>query len=156
MCACVHICVRACVRVPACVAAPASSLLPDPFHHHACTLGMQMNCADGVTAHVRTFLHGSARITISIATVAASEALPNEDKQQVCVCAHIPMCVCVWALCLFVVVYACLCVRTTALDLCMLQQMATGQLGIAGLMWPSGAACCPVQSLSAAPCARAF
>jgi len=44
---------------------------------------MQLNCSDGVTAHVRSFLHGSARITISIATVAASEALPNEDKQQV-------------------------------------------------------------------------
>lgn len=43
----------------------------------------QPNCADGVTAHVRTFLHGTARITISIASVAASEALPNEDKQQV-------------------------------------------------------------------------
>jgi len=44
---------------------------------------LQANCSDGVTAHVRSFLHGSARITISIATVAASEALPNEDKQQV-------------------------------------------------------------------------
>lgn len=44
---------------------------------------MQPGCGDGVTAHVRTFMHMGTRITMSCATIAASEALPNEDKQQV-------------------------------------------------------------------------
>jgi hypothetical protein len=33
-----------------------------------------------VTAHVRTFLHGGARITLSIATLPGAEALPGEDR----------------------------------------------------------------------------
>jgi hypothetical protein len=37
-------------------------------------------CGDGVTAHVRTFLHGGARITLSIATLPGAEALPGEDR----------------------------------------------------------------------------
>ena len=40
-------------------------------------------CGEGVTAHVRTFLHGTGRITLSIATLPHGEALPGEEKQQV-------------------------------------------------------------------------
>ncbi|GAX78095.1 hypothetical protein CEUSTIGMA_g5537.t1 [Chlamydomonas eustigma] len=40
-------------------------------------------CGEGVTAHVRTFLHGIGRITLSIATLPHGEALAGEDKQQV-------------------------------------------------------------------------
>eukprot|EP00775_Hariotina_reticulata_P003720 gene3720-3982_t len=40
-------------------------------------------CGDGVTCHVRTFLHGSSRITLSIATLPAAVALPGEERGQV-------------------------------------------------------------------------
>lgn len=40
-------------------------------------------CGDGVTAHVRTFLHADARATLSIATLPASEALPGEERGQI-------------------------------------------------------------------------
>jgi hypothetical protein len=40
-------------------------------------------CGDGVTCHVRTFLHACGRLTMSIATLPAAEALPGEDRGQV-------------------------------------------------------------------------
>jgi hypothetical protein len=40
-------------------------------------------CGDGVTCHVRTFLHGSCRITMSIATLPSHDALPGEERGQV-------------------------------------------------------------------------
>eukprot|EP00798_Chlamydomonas_sp_ICE-L_P025226 gene25226-10872_t len=40
-------------------------------------------CGEGVSSHVRTFLHGNARITMSIATLPPSAALPGEDQQQI-------------------------------------------------------------------------
>eukprot|EP00879_Flechtneria_rotunda_P010433 GHRR01010909.1.p1 GENE.GHRR01010909.1~~GHRR01010909.1.p1 ORF type:complete len:2140 (+),score=1004.14 GHRR01010909.1:414-6833(+) len=40
-------------------------------------------CGDGVSSHVRTFLHGGSRITLSIATLPPSEALPGEERGQV-------------------------------------------------------------------------
>ncbi|KIY91826.1 1-phosphatidylinositol-4-phosphate5-kinase [Monoraphidium neglectum] len=40
-------------------------------------------CGDGVTAHVRTFLHADARVTLSIATLPAGEALPGEERGQI-------------------------------------------------------------------------
>lgn len=43
----------------------------------------QPGCGDGVTCHVRTFLHAGSRITLSIATLPANEALPGEDRGQV-------------------------------------------------------------------------
>jgi hypothetical protein len=41
-------------------------------------------CGYGVTCHVRTFLHGCSRITLSIATLPSSDALPGEERGQVC------------------------------------------------------------------------
>lgn len=40
-------------------------------------------CGDGVTCHVRTFLHGNVRITMSIATLPSHDALPGEERGQV-------------------------------------------------------------------------
>lgn len=40
-------------------------------------------CGDGVTCHVRTFLHGGCRITMSIATLPSHDALPGEERGQV-------------------------------------------------------------------------
>lgn len=51
---------------------------------HALSAHMQTTgCGDGVTCHVRTFLHGSCRLTMSIATLPSNEALPGEDRGQV-------------------------------------------------------------------------
>lgn len=66
-----------------------SLLTQHPHSHldsvHPLKLKRQMlpqaaGCGDGVTAHVRTFLHGGARITLSIATLPGAEALPGEDR----------------------------------------------------------------------------
>ncbi len=40
-------------------------------------------CGDGVTAHVRTFLHRDSRITLSIASLPAGEALPGADRGRI-------------------------------------------------------------------------
>eukprot|EP00878_Enallax_costatus_P033894 GHUV01037475.1.p1 GENE.GHUV01037475.1~~GHUV01037475.1.p1 ORF type:complete len:790 (+),score=270.19 GHUV01037475.1:181-2550(+) len=50
---------------------------------HAQKKCQQPGCGDGVTCHVRTFLHAGSRITLSIATLPANEALPGEDRGQV-------------------------------------------------------------------------
>ena len=55
-----------------------------PAQRHDPKTNTSSGCGEGVTAHVRTFLHGSSRITRSIATLPNGETLPGEDKQQVC------------------------------------------------------------------------
>lgn len=57
------------------------SLLPDST---LSVLLLQVaGCGYGVTCHVRTFLHGCSRITLSIATLPSTEALPGEERGQV-------------------------------------------------------------------------
>jgi hypothetical protein len=50
------------------------------------TLFQVNGCGYGVTCHVRTFLHGCSRVTLSIATLPSSDALPGEERGQVRVC----------------------------------------------------------------------
>lgn len=52
--------------------------------HFLWTCRLQVpGCGDGVTCHVRTFLHSSCRITMSVATLPSHDALPGEDRGQV-------------------------------------------------------------------------
>ena len=40
-------------------------------------------CGDGVTAHLRTFLHSKGRVTLSVSQTPAGKELPGSDKGQV-------------------------------------------------------------------------
>lgn len=40
-------------------------------------------CGDGVTAHLRTFLHNTGRVTLSVSQMPAGKELPGSDKGQV-------------------------------------------------------------------------
>ena len=40
-------------------------------------------CGEGVEQHTRTFLHGCARVTLSVGQAANGETLPGEDRHQV-------------------------------------------------------------------------
>lgn len=40
-------------------------------------------CGDGVTAHLRTFLHNPGRVTLSVSQLPAGKELPGSDKGQV-------------------------------------------------------------------------
>ena len=40
-------------------------------------------CGDGVTAHLRTFLHNRGRVTLSVSQMPAGKELPGADKGQV-------------------------------------------------------------------------
>ena len=67
-----------------CLPPPHCPPLPPPPQRHDPRTNTSSGCGEGVTAHVRTFLHGNGRITLSIATLPHGEALPGEEKQQVC------------------------------------------------------------------------
>jgi hypothetical protein len=60
----------------------ACSVLQLPLLLCCCVLQVA-GCGYGVTCHVRTFLHGCSRITLSIATLPSSDALPGEERGQV-------------------------------------------------------------------------
>jgi hypothetical protein len=55
---------------------------------HAAKKCQAPGCGDGVTAHVRTFLHGDSRLTLSVATLPAADALPGADRGQIWVWAR--------------------------------------------------------------------
>ncbi len=42
-----------------------------------------LTCGDGVTAHLRTFLHNTGRVTLSVSQTPAGKELPGSDKGQV-------------------------------------------------------------------------
>lgn len=71
---------------PSCIWCPAGQPVNNLSSCSACVSAVSQvtGCGDGVTCHVRTFLHAGTRITLSIATLPAGEALPGEDRGQVC------------------------------------------------------------------------
>lgn len=40
-------------------------------------------CGDGPTSHLRTFLHGNGRITMSVTRLPSGKELPGADKGQI-------------------------------------------------------------------------